>query len=184
MDDDDTLVEHLDEVFLPPPNPAVPLFATFLLMLALGLAVSLATQVVWNPGDRLVDQPGFWSALSIVGMLIFGLPYCVAAWVQRNRDASAGTEVRYWFLALEYVGWFLAYTLVMGYIGYLPASVLFCTLLVLRAGYRSSRAAIWATVTALAVVVIFKSLLAVKIPGGQIYEALPEALRNFMIQYL
>lgn len=184
MDDDDSLVKHLDDVFLPPQNPAVPLFAAVLLLLALGLAASLGTQVVWNPGERLVDQPGFWSALSIAGMLVFGVPYCVAAWANRAGGASAGSEVRHWLLALEYVGWFLAYTLVMGFIGYLLASVLFCTLLVLRAGYRSSRAVMWAAITALGVVVIFKSFLAVKIPGGQIYEVLPEALRNFMIQYL
>ena len=30
-------------------------------------------------------------------------------------------------------------------------------------------------------VVLFKSLLQVKIPGGAVYEFLPGALRNFMI---
>ncbi|EPJ45233.1 MAG: hypothetical protein OFPI_37520 [Osedax symbiont Rs2] len=37
---------------------------------------------------------------------------------------------------------------------------------------------------AVATVVIFKSLLEVKIPGGASYQYLPEGIRNFMIVYL
>ena len=36
---------------------------------------------------------------------------------------------------------------------------------------------------AFAIVVIFKAFLQVKIPGGGIYEALPSALRSFMLTY-
>jgi hypothetical protein len=38
-----------------------------------------------------------------------------------------------------------------------------------------------AVLVALAVVVVFKSFLSVKIPGGAIYEYLPDALRSFFI---
>jgi len=33
-------------------------------------------------------------------------------------------------------------------------------------------------------VVVFKSFLQVKIPGGQLYEFLPDGIRNFMLVYL
>ena len=35
----------------------------------------------------------------------------------------------------------------------------------------------------IAVVVIFKTLLQVKVPGGAIYELLPTALRSFFLTY-
>ena len=54
-------------------------------------------------------------------------------------------------------------------------------LIVLRLGYRS-RAMMWISLGfGGAVVVLFKGLLSVRIPGGAIYEYLPGALRSFFI---
>ncbi len=36
-------------------------------------------------------------------------------------------------------------------------------------------------IVGIAVVVLFKSILQVKIPGGEIYSIFPEAIRNFLI---
>ena len=50
-----------------------------------------------------------------------------------------------------------------------------------RLGYRS-RYMLWVSaIFAVVVVVVFKGLLNVKIPGGAIYEYLPGALRSFFI---
>ena len=83
--------------------------------------------------------------------------------------------------AIEFAGWFLVYVLVVPTIGYLLATLLFCLLLTWRLGYRSKSRLVAAALTGLAVVLVFKSMLSVKIPGGEIYEFLPAALRNFMI---
>ena len=55
------------------------------------------------------------------------------------------------------------------------------TALAFRAGYRGPRMLCAAALTGLSIVLIFKTTLSVKIPGGAIYEYLPDIFRNFMI---
>jgi hypothetical protein len=57
-----------------------------------------------------------------------------------------------------------------------------CVLLALRLGY-NARMAAWSAVGGLATVLLFKTFLSVKVPGGAIYEYLPNGLRAFMITY-
>jgi hypothetical protein len=40
---------------------------------------------------------------------------------------------------------------------------------------------LYSLITALSIVLVFKTFLEVKIPGGIIYEFLPSTLRSFMI---
>jgi len=89
-----------------------------------------------------------------------------------------------WFGALEYAGYFLLYVAAVPRLGYLPATLLALPLLTWRLGYRAPRMLIISALFGVTVVVLFKSLLQVKIPGGSVYELLPAAARNFMILYL
>lgn len=100
----------------------------------------------------------------------------VAAVVRGELKEAAG-----WLLALEYLAWFMAYVYITPIVGYLSATLVFLLLLTLRIGYRNRRMMIAAVVVALAIVLVFKSFLGVKIPGGAVYEYLPDALRSFMI---
>ena len=75
----------------------------------------------------------------------------------------------------------MAYVYLMPLLGYLPATLVFMCLLTLRLGYRNLRYLLIAAVIAIAIVLFFKTALAVKISGGAIYEYLPDGLRNFMI---
>ena len=92
-------------------------------------------------------------------------------------------EVTLWARAGEYVLWFLVYVLATPWIGYLPATMIFMTLLAWRLGYRG-RALALAPLVAIAIVVVFKAFLAVRIPGGAVYDIFPQALRNFLVVYL
>ena len=96
---------------------------------------------------------------------------------------SVSAELFDWLRALEFAGWFLVYVLVVPVVGYMLSSLAFCSLLTWHLGYRSKNHLMAPALTGLAVVLIFKSMLSVKIPGGQIYEYLPDALRNLMILY-
>jgi len=89
-----------------------------------------------------------------------------------------------WFGALEYAGYFLLYVAAVPRLGYLPATLIALPLLTWRLGYRAPRMLIISALFGVTVVVLFKSLLQVKIPGGSVYELLPAAARNFMILYL
>jgi hypothetical protein len=91
--------------------------------------------------------------------------------------------VAFWFRALEYVVWFLAYVMMVPRLGYLPSSIIFAIILTLRLGYRSPRMLLSAAVFGISVVLIFKTFLQVKVPGGAVYEYLPTAARSFMLTY-
>ena len=92
-------------------------------------------------------------------------------------------EVLLWCASFEYAGWFIAYALAVPYTGYLPTTVLFAVLLCLRVGYRSALALGSAAASALVIVILFKTLLRVNLPAGQIYEVLPDGLRQIMLTY-
>lgn len=145
----------------------------------------LGAETVWAAGKPLTAQPGFWPAISIGGMLLCGALELLGAW-RRNRGHAGRPvlpEILGWVRALEFALWFMAYVWAVPRLGYLPSTLIFCTALTLRLGYRSWRMIGAAAATGLAVVVIFKSLLAVGIPGGAVYELLPPGLRNVLIQY-
>ena len=69
-------------------------------------------------------------------------------------------------------------------IGFLLATLVFSVAMTWAVGYRAPKYLWSAAALAIGVVVLFKSLLSIKIPGGAIYEFAPGALRNFLILYL
>ena len=104
--------------------------------------------------------------------------------VKESRPGILGgelTEGASWLRAFEYFGWFMLYVYATPFIGYLAATVLFMVALTWRAGYRDRRLTLAAVAAAFAIVLIFKSFLGVKIPGGAVYEFLPDSVRSFMI---
>lgn len=145
------------------------------------------SQTVWTDGQKFAAQPGFWPRLSVFGMVLF------SSWNLHgsHRDQKAeerlvalGEEVRLWLSSLEYALWFMAYVFATPVIGYLAATIVFAVALTLRAGYRTWPMLAWAAIAAVAIVILFKSFLQVKIPGGAIYEVLPDGLRSFFILYM
>lgn len=175
------------------PQATNPQAELMFMVLAFGLGVFLATQlegqVTWKSGAPLVKQPGFFSLLAISGMLLFGLfalgfsvRNLIVSW--RAEGASLGSELWFWMRSLEFALWFMGYVFAVGVAGYLPSTLVFCVALTIRLGYHNRRYVLAATLVGLVTVVVFKSFLAVKIPGGAWYEHLPDAVRNFFLLYL
>lgn len=77
----------------------------------------------------------------------------------------------------------MVYVYLVPLIGYLPSSLLFALALAYRSGYRSPKMLGISVATATTVVLMFKTFLQVKVPGGLIYEYLPDALRSLMLTY-
>ena len=116
--------------------------------------------------------------MTLLGALhLYRLPW-------RRFTAADRGELKRWAEVLEYAVWFMAYVLAVPVIGYLPATLIFMPALTWRMGYRSRLILSSSVIFAVAVVVLFKTFLSVKIPGGMIYEYLPGALRGFFILYL
>lgn len=159
-------------------------FAGLALVLPLVLLVQIGEQTQYVEKLQLVQQPGFWPALSLGGMTLAGLFYLIGSFRETNwaiREVSVGAELKIWFSALEWVVWFMAYVTLTPLLGYLLATLLFLVILSFRLGYRSRRYLLISAASAIGIVVLFKSSLSVNIPGGAIYEFLPTGIGGFMM---
>lgn len=151
----------------------------FLAVSALLLAL-IGQQTAWVDNTKLSAQPRFWPA---VGLLLMVIAVGFHAWRLPWREVTRfdRVELRRWLTVFEYAGWFMVYVLVVPLLGYLPTTLIFVPALAWRMGYRSRRMMVICIAFSVVVVVVFKSFLSVKIPGGLVYEYLPGALRSFAI---
>lgn len=164
-------------------HPGDIVFATSFVVFSFFLLSQIETQIKWVKNVQLYAQPGFWSAVGLIGMSVFASLYFVGS-VLSYREHRNFQEVIVWIKSVEYALWFLAYVWLVPIVGYLPSTLIFVGLLTLRTGYRETWVYIMAGAVSIAIVVVFKSFLAVKFPGGALYDYLPESIRSFMHLYL
>ncbi len=177
-----TRLKGLQELFKRYRRPGDVVFALAFLILSLFLLSQLGTQAPWKSDGKTFTQPAFWPSISVALMALFAALHLLSSLLS-PRIAGRWTEVMQWLRTLEYAGWFMAYVFVVLQLGYLGSTILFAILLSFRAGYRSWRIMAGMATMGIVIVVVFKSFLQVKIPGGAIYEALPAGLRAFMLTY-
>ena len=97
---------------------------------------------------------------------------------------NAYFELTKYVAALEFVAYFIGYTLLIPWLGYLVSTVLIGTLLPWRLGYRGRTWFMRSLMSSLAVVVVFRTFLQIKTPVSiWLYDQLPTALRGFMLTY-
>lgn len=163
-------------------RPGELLFALLFLAFAIVLLSLITQQTTWLQGRGLAAQPRTWPLIGLGGMALFG---ALHLWSTSRSARTPGRwrEALLWVSSLEFVAYYLAYVFAVPRIGYLGATVAFCVFLTWRAGYRAGRSYLAAVLFALAVVLLFKTMLNVKIPGGAIYEHLPAGLRYIMLRY-
>ena len=175
-------VKTLQSLFKRYRRPGDLVFAWVVLIFSVFLLSQLFSQTAFSASGKLVAQPRFWPAVALTGMAIFAAFHLLGSALS-ERIEGRWQEVWLWISAIEYALWFIIYAAVVPYIGYLPATILVAVLLVLRVGYRSRTAIGAAVFAAIAIVVIFKAFLQVKLPAGRIYESLPDGLRQIMLTY-
>ncbi|WP_346894216.1 tripartite tricarboxylate transporter TctB family protein [uncultured Roseibium sp.] len=176
-------IKNLQDLFKRYRRPGDMVFALTFFLFSLFLLVNIPDQVVWVKRTKLFAQPVFWPTIAIGLMVIFSLFHLVGSLVS-ERIPGRLQEVLYWLRSIEFALWFMAYVAVVPLLGYLLSTILFCGLLSFRMGYRSLRWMVASTLFAVAVVILFKAFLQVKLPAGLIYEGLPDGLRGFMMTYL
>ncbi len=166
-------------------NAAELFFAILLTAGAIMLLAMIGDQVKYFSSKPFFKQPGLWTSIGLIGMVLSGILYILGLWISKSRlsvsDQSLSAELWLWVKSIEYLLWFMGYVLVVPWIGYLMASMALGVLLTIRLGYRKKKFYIAVITTTIAIVVIFKSLLLVKIPGGAVYELFPDSIRNFLI---
>jgi hypothetical protein len=162
-------------------KPGEILFVTISMLIALALLAAIPWQTTWLPGKGFASQPRFWPALSLGGVVLFGVLNGLSR-IRVTRTPGRWQEAGAWLRSLEFIGWYMAYVSAISIIGYLSATIAFCTLLALRVGYRG-RAVVIAALFGLFVVLFFKTAMNVKIPSGAIYDFAPEGLRYILLRY-
>ena len=156
------------------------IFALLFLALSILLISQLGDQTKWIKKTKFAAQPRLWPMIALTGMVFFtGLHL----WrLPRRRILQVDLqEAKRWLQVVEYCVWFIAYVWVVPNLGYLISTLIFLPALAYRAGYQNKKMMTYAACIGFSIVVIFKSFLEVKIPGGAIYELLPNALRSFFI---
>lgn len=97
---------------------------------------------------------------------------------------SAYFEMTKYVAALEFVAYFIGYTLLVPVLGYLLSTLILGTFLTWRLGYRTPVWMLRGFVSSLAVVIVFRSMLQIKTPVSiWLYDQFPSALRGFMLTY-
>ena len=163
-------------------------FTALFLVATIVLAAQLTAQTKFSSSGHLVAQPRFWPALALCGMACFGAVRLAMLLRERRREHGlsrrllgvrdvAGEGVH----LLEYTLWFMGYVYLVPVAGYLGTSIAFMILVAARAGYRRLSVLACAAATGVCIVVLFKTVLGVNIPGGAVYELLPAAPRALMI---
>jgi hypothetical protein len=111
--------------------------------------------------------------------------YKVWRWRQRfKQPTDAGFELAKYAEALEYVVYFIVYSLSVPYLGYLLSTLILGTFLTWRLGYRSPSWILKGFVCSFVTVFLFRTLLQIKTPLDiWLYNQLPEAQRAFMLTY-
>ncbi|WP_106751593.1 tripartite tricarboxylate transporter TctB family protein [Pannonibacter carbonis] len=163
-------------------RPGELLFAMLFLGLSVLLLAQIGWQTTWLPGKGLAAQPRTWPFVGLAGMVLFGTLHLIAT-NRVRRTPGRWQEAMLWLRSLEFVAWYLVYVFSVPYLGYLPATLVFCLSLTWRCGYRSRVALFAAAGFGLGVVFFFRTLLSVKIPGGALYDALPAPLDIFFLTY-
>lgn len=163
--------------------PGDLVFAVAFLLISIFLVSQLGEQASWVKRTKFFAQPAFWPTISLFGMLFFAVLNCLGSIVS-PKSPGRGPEMMFWLGSIEYSAWFLLYVWIVPRVGYLGATLLFTMALTYRVGYRTKEFFIGAAAMGVGIVVIFKAFLQVKIPAGQVYEYLPDGIRNFMLLYL
>ena len=89
-------------------------------------------------------------------------------------------EMGQWMRALEYIGYFILYTLSVPLLGYLVSTIVMGCFLTARLGYRGWRWGMIAVASSFAIVVLFRSVLQIKTPVNiWLYNQLPDDLSSF-----
>ena len=175
-------VKTLQALFMRYRRPGDIVFAWVALAVSVFLLSQIADQTAWRNGGKLFAQPRFWPAVSLSGMAIFATLHLIGSALS-ERIEGRWQEVWLWVTSLEYAGWFIAYAIAVPYAGYLPTTVIFALALAVRAGYRKVSVLFTAAVSAVVIVLLFKTFLKVNLPSGLIYESLPDGLRQIMLTY-
>jgi hypothetical protein len=96
---------------------------------------------------------------------------------------AAGAAVLGWLRPLEFLAYYAAYVGAIRHAGYFPASLIFVTFLLWRAGLRARHWFLYGGVFCVALIGIFRAGLGVWMPVPALYDLAPEAVRLALMRW-
>lgn len=177
------IAKTLQDMFKRYRRPGDIVFAVIFLAFSVFLLSQLGAETKVVKRTKWFAQPALWPTVAIWGMVIFSALHLLGS-VLSPRIPGRWKEVGFWLLSLEYVAYFLVYVVAVPWLGYLPSTILFVVFLALRTGFHSAMVLSLSVAFAVIVAVLFRALLQVNIPAGQLYEHLPDSIRVFALTYL
>lgn len=125
--------------------------------------------------------------LLLVPAALFNFRESYKVWRWRQRfmlPTDAKFELAKYAEALEFVIYFIIYSLSVPFLGYLVSTLVLGTFLTWRLGYRSAKWILIGFVCSLVTVVLFRTMLQIKTPTNiWLYNQLPDTVRTFMLTY-
>jgi len=125
--------------------------------------------------------------LVLVPAAIFNLrdSWRVRRWREKfSLPIDARYETMKYMAALEFVAYFILYTLSVPWLGYLLSTIVLGVFLTWRLGYRTPKWFCMALLSSFMIVVVFRSFLQIKTPVSiWLYDQLPATVRTFMLTY-
>ena len=139
---------------------------------------------------RILKQSWFAPMLCVLILVPTTIWNLRASWqVHRWRKrflqpTGIGYELEKYAAALEFVGYFIGYTVLVPILGYLVSTLALGSYLTWRLGYRTRRWGCISMLSSFAIVLLFRTFLQIKTPGNiWLYDQLPGTLRSYMLTY-
>ena len=106
-------------------------------------------------------------------------------WRKRfHLPTKANYELEQWARALEFVFYFILYTLIVPLLGYLISTLILGLFLTWRLGYRTKQWMGISLAASFSIVIVFRTFLQIKTPVSiWLYDFLPVHLKSFMLTY-
>lgn len=170
-------------------------FLSFLcLCFVIFLLLNFTSETGWE--DRILDHKRFGKILKQpwvgpLGCISILLPAAILnlflsfkRWSYKSKNLIPGKlsyELSIWIKALEYVAYFLIYTISITYLGYFLSTIIFGVYLTNRLGYNSLKWQIRTIIATLMIVLTFRTFLQIKTPINiWLYEFFPQNIETFM----
>ena len=170
--------------------PGRTVVALFFFVFGAGGLALMPYQTGTSPGDEgWFTQPWLMPLLTLGLLTAVSLLFVVKLWREgefsraKTSGAALAGEAWVWLRSAEFFGWYVAYIVLLGLIGYGLSTFLFVACLGLRVGLRQPKWLLAALGATLAMVLLFRLGLEIWVPPADLYDLLPKSVAVFLQRY-
>jgi len=166
-------------------TPGRLIIALFFVLFGAGGLVLLPFMTRTSPGDEgWYTQPWLMPTLTLALLTVCAVAHTIRILDRRAQSTgTVGGELWMWLRAAEFFLWYVAYILLLGWVGYGLSTLLFIAGLSIRVGLRRPRWLLAALGVTIAMTLLFRLGLKIWVPAADLYDLMPKDVRNFLQRY-